>query len=57
MHTKAIAPSRQMAAVIFEGIAARAKVGTAAATNAAEVGHLAANFARRAIEVIGRAAP
>jgi aminoglycoside phosphotransferase (APT) family kinase protein len=40
-------------AVIFEGIAARAKAGTAAAANAAEVGHLAVNFARRAVEVIG----
>jgi aminoglycoside phosphotransferase (APT) family kinase protein len=39
-------------AVIFEGIAARAKAGTAAAANAAEVGHLATNFARRAREVI-----
>ena len=39
-------------AVIFEGIAARAKAGTAAAANAAEVGHLAVNFARRAREVI-----
>ena len=39
-------------AVIFEGIAARAKAGTAAGVNASEVGHLAANFARRAIEVI-----
>jgi aminoglycoside phosphotransferase (APT) family kinase protein len=40
--------------VIFEGIAARAKAGTAAAANASEVGQLATNFARRAIEVIGR---
>jgi aminoglycoside phosphotransferase (APT) family kinase protein len=39
-------------AMIFEGIAARAKAGTAAAANAAEVGHLSTNFARRAIEVI-----
>jgi aminoglycoside phosphotransferase (APT) family kinase protein len=39
-------------AVIFEGIAARAKAGTAAAANAAEVGHLAVNFARRARDVI-----
>ncbi len=37
-------------AVIFEGIAARAKVGTAAASNALEVGNLAANFAKRAVE-------
>jgi aminoglycoside phosphotransferase (APT) family kinase protein len=41
-------------AVIFEGIAARAKAGTATAANASEVGHLATNFARRAIEVIER---
>jgi aminoglycoside phosphotransferase (APT) family kinase protein len=39
-------------AVIFEGIAARVKAGTAAAANATEVGHLAINFARRAVEVI-----
>ena len=39
-------------AVIFEGIAARAKAGTAAAANASEVGHLAVNFAQRAVEVI-----
>ena len=39
-------------AVIFEGIAARAKAGTAAAANAAEVAPLAKNFARRAVEVI-----
>lgn len=38
-------------AVIFEGIAARARAGTAAAANAAEVAHLSRNFARRAIEV------
>jgi aminoglycoside phosphotransferase (APT) family kinase protein len=42
-------------AVIFEGIAARAKSGTAAAANAAEVAHLSTNFARRAIEVIEEA--
>lgn len=35
-------------AVIFEGIAARAKAGTAAAEGAAETGRLAAAFARRA---------
>jgi aminoglycoside phosphotransferase (APT) family kinase protein len=40
-------------AVIFEGIAARAKAGTAAAANASEVAHLSRNFARRAIEAIG----
>jgi aminoglycoside phosphotransferase (APT) family kinase protein len=39
-------------AVIFEGIAARAKGGTAAASNASEVGHLATNFARLAVEII-----
>ncbi len=38
-------------AVIFEGIAARAKAGNAAAENAAEVGELAARFAARAVEV------
>jgi aminoglycoside phosphotransferase (APT) family kinase protein len=36
-------------AVIFEGIAARARSGNAAAENAAEVGELSAVFARRAI--------
>lgn len=39
-------------AVIFEGIAARAKDGTAASSNAGEVGHLARVFARRAVEAI-----
>jgi hypothetical protein len=39
-------------AVIFEGIAARAKAGNAAAENAAETGRLAAAFARRAAELI-----
>jgi aminoglycoside phosphotransferase (APT) family kinase protein len=39
-------------AVIFEGIAARAKVGNASAENAAETGRLAAAFARRAAELI-----
>jgi aminoglycoside phosphotransferase (APT) family kinase protein len=39
-------------AVIFEGIAARARDGSAAADNAAEVGPLAARFAARAVEVI-----
>ena len=42
-------------AVIFEGIAARAKAGAAAAANASEVGHPAVNFARRAVELIGSA--
>ena len=35
-------------AVIFEGVAARAKAGNAAAENAADVAHLAINFAKRA---------
>ena len=39
-------------AVIFEGIAARALAGNAAAADAAEVGQLAARFAARAIEVV-----
>lgn len=42
-------------AVIFEGIAARARAGTAAAGNAAAVGELAPVFARRAAETIARA--
>lgn len=37
-------------AVIFEGIAARARSGNAAAENAAEVGELSAAFARRAVD-------
>ena len=40
--------------VIFEGIAARARAGTAAAANASDLGHLSANFARRAVETIER---
>jgi aminoglycoside phosphotransferase (APT) family kinase protein len=39
-------------AVIFEGIAARARAGNAAAENAAEVGHLSAAFARHAVDVL-----
>lgn len=39
-------------AVIFEGIAARAAAGNAVADNAAEVGGLAAAFARRAIAFV-----
>jgi aminoglycoside phosphotransferase (APT) family kinase protein len=39
-------------AVIFEGIAARARSGSAAAENAAEVGELSAVFARRAVEIL-----
>jgi aminoglycoside phosphotransferase (APT) family kinase protein len=42
-------------AVIFEGIAARAKGGTAAGHDAAEVGALAGAMARRGLEAIGRA--
>jgi aminoglycoside phosphotransferase (APT) family kinase protein len=41
-------------AVIFEGIAARAKGGTQASENAAEVGKLSGRLARRAVEAIGR---
>ena len=37
---------------IFEGIAARAKAGNAAADNASQAGQLAANFARRAAALI-----
>lgn len=44
-------------AVIFEGIAARARAGNAASVDAARVGKLAGRFARRAIEAIeGRGA-
>ena len=43
-------------AVIFEGIAARALSGNATAANAAEVGELGPVFARRAVELIDRAA-
>jgi aminoglycoside phosphotransferase (APT) family kinase protein len=39
-------------AVIFEGIAARARAGSAAADDAATVGELAPIFARRAVETI-----
>jgi aminoglycoside phosphotransferase (APT) family kinase protein len=39
-------------AVIFEGIAARARLGNAAADNAAEVGELSAVFSRRAVECL-----
>jgi len=39
-------------AVIFEGIAARARSGTAVTENAAEVGKLSLTFAQRAIDVI-----
>jgi aminoglycoside phosphotransferase (APT) family kinase protein len=40
-------------AVIFEGIAARARTGTAAGANAAVVGDLSLAFARHGMEVIG----
>jgi aminoglycoside phosphotransferase (APT) family kinase protein len=39
-------------AVIFEGIAARAKAGNAADANAATVGPLAASFAQHAVDVL-----
>jgi len=39
-------------AVIFEGIAARAKAGNASSENAAETGRLAAAFARRAADLV-----
>jgi aminoglycoside phosphotransferase (APT) family kinase protein len=39
-------------AVIFEGIAARARSGNAASANAAEVGELSKVFARRAMECV-----
>jgi len=39
-------------AVIFEGIAARARAGNAAGENAAEVGRLAKVFAKRAVDVL-----
>jgi hypothetical protein len=39
-------------AVIFEGIAFRARGGVAVGDNAAEVGRLSATFARRAVEVL-----
>ncbi|MBP2231054.1 aminoglycoside phosphotransferase (APT) family kinase protein [Azospirillum agricola] len=40
-------------AVIFEGIADRARNGNAASAEAADVGRLSANFARRAVELTG----
>jgi aminoglycoside phosphotransferase (APT) family kinase protein len=39
-------------AVIFQGIASRAKAGNAASQNAAAVGKLAPIFARRAVDLI-----
>ena len=44
-------------AVIFVGIADRVRIGTAAAADAANVGHLAARFAARAVAIIDRPAP
>jgi aminoglycoside phosphotransferase (APT) family kinase protein len=40
-------------AVIFEGIAARAKSGSASSANAADIGLLSSAFARHAVEAIG----
>ena len=40
-------------AVIFEGIAARSRAGTAASANAADVGDLSIAFARRGLEAAG----
>jgi aminoglycoside phosphotransferase (APT) family kinase protein len=39
-------------AVIFDGIAARARSGNATSDNAADVGRLGARFARRAVEIL-----
>lgn len=44
-------------AVIFVGIADRVSIGTAAAADAAKVGHLAARFAARAVAIIDGTAP
>ena len=44
-------------AVIFVGIADRARAGSAAAENASEMGPLAERFARRGLEVIGFGLP
>lgn len=44
-------------AVIFVGIADRVRIGTAAAADAAKVGHLAARFAARAVAIIDGTAP
>jgi aminoglycoside phosphotransferase (APT) family kinase protein len=41
-------------AVIFEGIAARARAGNAAADNAREAGELGPAFARRALDIVER---
>jgi aminoglycoside phosphotransferase (APT) family kinase protein len=42
-------------AVIFVGIADRARAGSAAGSNAAAVSHLRVRFARRAVDIINRA--
>jgi hypothetical protein len=39
-------------AVIFEGIAQRARIGTAAAENAEQVGRLSVDYAERAVALI-----
>jgi hypothetical protein len=39
-------------AIMFEGIASRAASGNAASSNAAQVGHLSAAFAVRAMEFV-----
>ncbi len=44
-------------AVIFEGIAARARAGSAAAANAAEIGELSAVFARRGLQCLSNDLP
>lgn len=44
-------------AVIFAGIAARARTGSAAASNAGQVGRLAAVLAQRAVAILDGAAP
>ena len=44
-------------AVIFEGIAARARAGTAAGSNAGTVGDLSLAFARRGLQAAGLARP
>jgi aminoglycoside phosphotransferase (APT) family kinase protein len=44
-------------AVIFEGIAARARAGSAAAANAAEIGELSAVFARHGLQCLSNDLP
>jgi hypothetical protein len=41
-------------AVIFEGIAARAKAGNASDAGADKTGRLSARFARRAVDLLNR---